>query len=146
MEKLNGSAGLVVIGLLLLTQVGCVHRKLTVHSQPEGALVSVDNQTIGYTPVSMPFTYYGTRDIRVEKDGYKTVKVKQRFLPPWYQIPPFDFFSDNFAFREIRDERQLDFQMEPAPRVSESQLIDRAEQLRGNVQRGTVPMPLDVDQ
>ena len=72
---------LVVVLMLLASSSGCVQRRFLVRSQPEGALVTIDHQSIGLTPVSVPFTYYGTREIQLEKDGYKTVKVKQRFRP-----------------------------------------------------------------
>lgn len=111
-------------------------------SNPEGALVMLDRQPIGHTPVAVPVTYYGTREIQIEMDGYQTKKVKHRFAPPWYQIPPLDFITDNFWPREIRDDRVVDFQLTPSSSVDENFLLDRASQLRGNVYRGTVPMPL----
>ena len=136
--------GCVVCGLLIVFLMGgCVQRRLHIRSHPEGALVSVDKQAVGHTPVSVPFTYYGTREIQLEKDGFKTTRVDQNIKPPWWQIPPFDLITDNFWPRELRDERLLDFQLEPRTNTMENQLIDRANQLRGNVQRDTVPMPLN---
>ena len=35
---------------------GCVHRRLTVRSNPPGAAVYVDNQEIGTTPVTANYT------------------------------------------------------------------------------------------
>ncbi len=136
----------VCVALSLLAATGCVQRRLLVTSQPEGALVTVDHQPIGHTPVAVPFTYYGTREVQVEKDGYQSIKVKHRIAPPWYQLPPLDFISDNFWPREIRDDRVLDFpEMKPLATINENNLLDRANQLRGNVQRGTVPMPVAVN-
>lgn len=133
---------LVVTILLVVGLTGCVQRRLIVRSQPEGAFVSIDHQPIGSTPVSVPFTYYGTRDIQLEKDGYKTVKVQQRIRPPWYQRFPISFFADNFSPRELRDERLLDFQLEPKTEVQENLLLDRAGDMRLNVQRGTLTAPI----
>jgi hypothetical protein len=104
--------------------------------------VRIDGQQIGYTPVSVPFTYYGTRDIQLEKDGFKTVKVQQRIQSPWYDKFPVSFFSNHFSPNEIRDERLLDFQLEPKAQVQENLLLDRANGLRGDVQRGTVTAPI----
>lgn len=126
-----------------LLQTGCVQRRILVRSNPEGALVTIDHQPVGHTPVAVPFTYYGTREIQLEKDGYQTTTVKQRIGAPWFQYPPFDFITDNFWPREIRDDRMVDFQLTPLPTVNENSLVDRAEQLRGNVYRGTVAMPLE---
>jgi PEGA domain len=131
-----------MIGLILFCGSGCVHRRILVRSDPEGALVTIDQQPIGHTPVAVPFTYYGTREIRVEKDGFATQKCLHTFPAPWYQIPPLDFITDNFWPREINDDRVVDVQLIPATLADENQLLDRAGQLRGNVHRGTVPMPL----
>ena len=129
---------------LCALQVGClgVQRRLTVRSNPSGALVVIDDQEIGYTPVSTPFNYYGTRKIQLIKDGFETITAYQKFNSPWYEIPPLDFFSENFSPNEIRDERALDFQLYPQQIVPTEQLRDRAEQLRSNSQQGLItPMP-----
>jgi PEGA domain len=128
---------LVLLASTLLG-TGCVHRRLTVVSEPAGATVYVDQQQIGQTPVSTPFTYYGTREIVLEKDGFQTVKEMHKIRPPWYQLPPFDFISDNFWPFRIRDERVLDFQLSAEAPVDEIQLQQRADQLRSNVQQGLV--------
>ena len=133
---------LVITVLITLGFTGCVQRRLIVRSQPEGALVTIDNQSAGRTPVPVPYTYAGTREIQLEKDGYKTIKVRERIRPKWYDTFPLSFFSNNLALREIRDERVLDFQMEPRTQVQENQLLDRANDLRTNVERGTVTAPI----
>ena len=46
---------------------GCVLRSLTVNSEPPGAMVYLDDELIGETPVTTTFTYYGTRKITLEK-------------------------------------------------------------------------------
>lgn len=127
-------------GCLLMT--GCVQRRMIIRSQPEGAFVTIDRKPIGLSPVSVPYVYPGTRDIQLEKDGYQTIKVQQRFDPKWYQRFPISFFSENFSPREIRDERVLDFQLEPRMQVQEDQLLGRASELRMNVGRGTVTPPI----
>ena len=131
----------LLLACLSVCLSGCVQRRLVVRSQPEGAFVTIDNQPIGYTPVPVPFTYYGTREIQLEKDGYKTTKVRERIRAPWYEKFPISFFSNNFAGREIRDERVLDFQLEPSTQVQENLLLERANDLRLNVERGTVTAP-----
>jgi len=137
---------LVQSSILLVTIsvcfAGCVQRRLIVRSQPEGAFVSIDNQPIGYTPLSAPYTYSGTRKIRLEKDGFKTVDVEQRIRPKWFDTFPISFVTNNFWPRELRDERLLDFQLEPKDQASENLLLERANQLRGDVNRGTVTAPL----
>jgi hypothetical protein len=135
-------AFLVVLALVVIFQSGCIQRRFIVRSEPEGALVSIDRQPIGYTPVSVPFTYYGTREFRLEKDGFKTVQVQQRVPAPLYATFPISFITENFWPREIRDQRVLDFQLEPKEQVAENVLLERANQLRDDINRGTVTAPL----
>lgn len=135
---------LFTVAIGVLPAGGCVRRVMQIQSEPEGALVSVDRTVVGHTPVAVPFTYYGTREIRLEKDGYEPLAAKQRILAPWYDIPPLSFFSNHFALREIRDTRSFNFQMRPKTITDESQLLDRANQMRTDVARGTVAFPLQT--
>jgi len=128
---------LPLIGLMLLSS-GCVRRRMTVRSDPPGAVVYVDEQRIGVTPVSAPFTYYGTRKIQLVKDGFETVTERHKFQTPWYELPGIDFFSENLWPYETRDERVLDFHLPPQQSVAPTQVLSRAEQLRGNAQQGLV--------
>ena len=94
------------------------------------------------TPLSVPYTYSGTREIQIEKDGYKTVRVKQNIHPPWFDRFPASLISNNFVGREIRDDRLLDFVLEPKQQISESVLLDRANDLRNDIRGGTVTAPI----
>lgn len=117
---------------------GCVRRRLTVRSVPAGATVYVDDQPIGQTPVSTPFTYYGTRKIQLVKDNFETLTVKQTFNPPWYELPVLEFISENLIPYEFRDERVVDFQMIPQVIVPTERLLENAQQLRDSAGQGTV--------
>jgi PEGA domain len=116
------------IASLLLT--GCVTRRLTMRSEPPGARVYVGDEEIGTTPVSHDFTYYGTRKIRMVKDGYETLIVNQPIPAPWYEIPPLDFFSENVVPGEIRDERVVSYQLTPLKLQGRDQLLQKADALR----------------
>lgn len=120
-----------VIGFVcLLTVAGCVQRRMTVRSNPPGALVYVDDYQIGTTPVSTDFIYYGTRKIRLVKDGYETLTVRQPFPLPWYQVFPLDFVTENLWPWEIRDERVVDLAMMPAATTPPEEVVGRAEVAR----------------
>jgi hypothetical protein len=122
--------------ILLISLPACVRRRMTIRSNPSGALVFVDDQEIGTTPVSTEFTYYGTRKIQLIKDGFETLTVKQTFFPPWYEWPPLDFVSENFWPHELRDEHLLNFQLQPQQMVPAEKLLERAEGLRAGGQHG----------
>jgi hypothetical protein len=126
---------LLLCGLTIIS-TGCLRRRLTIRSNPPGALVYVDDVQIGHSPVSVPFTYYGTRTIRLEKDRFKTVEVQQNINSPWYQTPPLDFVSEVLLPFEIRDERAVNIDMLPLEPTNESEVLNRAKQIRQNSNQG----------
>ncbi len=122
-------AVLLVLGSLIVGG-GCVERRMLIRTDPPGAMVYVDDYELGTTPISTNFTYYGTRKIRLVKDGFKTKTIMQPVPPPWYQIPPLDFVSETLVPRRIEDHRTLSYQLEPEVVVPTDQLLGRAEALR----------------
>lgn len=123
---------------LSLANTGCLRRRLTVRSNPPGAQVFVDDQEIGTTPCSASFVYYGTRKVTVMKDGYRTETLYQRINPPWYEIFPLDFLSENVVPTELRDERIVDVQLVTEEIVPQQKLLDRAQSLRDQARTGTI--------
>ena len=109
---------------------GCVQRRMTIRSNPPGALVYVDDYQIGTTPVSTDFVYYGTRKIRLVKDGFETLTVRQPIPVPWYEVFPLDFVSENLWPWEIRDERVVDLAMAPAESQPAELVVARAQTAR----------------
>jgi hypothetical protein len=103
---------------------------MTIRSNPPGALAYVDDYEIGITPITTPFIYYGDRKIRLVKDGYETLTEIRPVGPPWYEVPPLDFVSENLVPGKLRDQRTLDFQLQPQAVVPTDQLLGRAEALR----------------
>lgn len=124
---------------LFLPATGCVQRRLTILSNPPGAMVYIGRQEIGVTPVSTDYVYYGNRQITLEKPGYETLTVSQPIRPPWYQIPPLDVISDNFALHEVRDERVLTYDLIPQVVVPKQDLLRRANGLRQDGQPAIPP-------
>jgi hypothetical protein len=134
--------GWALLGVVLCaSQSGCVQRRLTVRTNPPGALLYVDDYPVGTTPCSTSFTYYGTRKIRLVKDGYETLTVMQAIPAPWYEYTPFDFFAENLVPGQIRDQRTLDFQLRPQVVVPTEQLLSRAEGLRRGIHSATGTTP-----
>lgn len=129
-----------LVGLLLATAgAGCVSRRLMVQSNPPGALVLVEGKEVGYTPTAIDFTYYGTREITLIKDGYETLTVLQKVPTPWYQMPGIDFFSDNLLPYRIADRHSFAYTMNPLRQediTPNRGVIDRAQMLRSEAQIG----------
>lgn len=137
----------IVAGIVLGTcfSTGCVERRLTVRTDPPGARVYIDDYEIGTSPCSTHFTYYGTRKIRLVKDGFRTKTIYQPIPPPWYQIPPLDFVAENLVPGTIRDQRTLMYQLEPEVVVPGEELRRRAEAMRQAViyEAGLHVVPID---
>ena len=127
--------------VLCASQSGCVERRVLVRTNPPGALLYVDDYPIGTTPCSFSLIYYGTRKIRLVKDGYETLTVMQSIPAPWYEYTPCDFVAENFVPGQIRDQRVLDFQLRPQVVVPTEQLLARAEGLRRGVHTATGTTP-----
>jgi hypothetical protein len=133
--------GVVMVSAAALPAEAIVRRRLNVNSNPQGALVYVDNQQIGTTPCSVDFTYYGTREIRLIKPGFETLTVNQPIPAPWYQYTPIDFVAENLVTMKIRDNRTVNYNLAPQLIVPTQELIDRANQLRQDtLQYGAAPI------
>ncbi|RMG39083.1 MAG: PEGA domain-containing protein [Planctomycetota bacterium] len=115
---------------------GCVHRRLTIRSDPPGAHVTLDGEELGVTPVSTDFTYYGTHEITLTKAGYETLTVMQRVPTPWYQIPPLDLIADNFWPFPITNRHEFRYRLTPRQPASTDALLERARELRSEAQLG----------
>ena len=95
---------------------------MILRTNPPGALAYVDDNEVGLTPVAISPIYYGSRKIRLVKDGYETLTLIQSVPPPWYEIPPLDFFSETLVPGTIRDVRTFDYQLRPQGVVPQEDL------------------------
>lgn len=120
---------------------GCVSRRMTIRSDPPGALVEVDGQRIGQTPVSLDFTYYGTREITLSKPGYESLTIYQPVPRPAYQVFPVDFISNHFLPYHVTDRHNFSYKLTrlTAPIDEETNLIQRGRNFRSQSQVGTAP-------
>ncbi len=126
-----------MVALLLCSSLtGCLSRRMTIRSNPPGALVLVDGKEVGYTPTAIDFTYYGTREITLVKDGFETLTTLQKVRTPWYERFPLDFVSENFVPAQITDRHEFFFEMQPSVVVPTQDLLERANGLRTESQLG----------
>ncbi len=125
---------------------GCVTRSITVKTNPSNALVYIDNELIGESPVTTPFTFYGTRKIMIERkdeDGVLTHErtiVFEKIKAPVYEIFPLDFFSELVWPFKIKDDQVLSYNLVELDPLSikerQAKMLKNAEELR---QRVNVP-------
>ena len=127
--------------LVALTPSGCMSRRITVRTQPSGALVEMNGKRLGTSPVSTNFTYYGDNEFKVSMPGFETAVVQQPTHAPWYQVPPLDFITDNFLPFRVRDHREYTYSLtprNPLQELDEQGLRNRGENFRSQSQSGPI--------
>ena len=111
--------------------LACVERTVSINSEPQGAIVVLNDQEIGRTPVKVPFTWYGDYDIIIRKQGFKTIHTNHCINAPWYQLPPIDLFAECFVPMTLRDDRVLEtYILEPFQAPDRQALLDRGDEMR----------------
>jgi hypothetical protein len=120
----------LIISLLL---AGCVQRKLTVNTEPQGALVILNDEEIGVSPVTVSFEWYGDYRVRIQKEGYETLKTHRELDAPWYDGFPFDFFTMLNPKRTV-DSYEWTFTLAPQKQPSREELIQNAEEMKKQLQ------------
>ena len=128
--------------LTIILTGGCVERRFVVTSDPPGALVYHNGIYLGATPVDGYLTYYGKQQFRLMKEGYETLDIVQAYMPPWYEIPGVDFFSENVWPFKLYDHRTFHYQLRPLQQVRQDEVLDRARALRGRGQAIGAPAPI----
>jgi hypothetical protein len=123
------------VGLLLLTLLaGCVERKLTINTKPQGALVTLNDEEIGISPVTVNFNWYGDYCVRISKEGYETLNTNRELKGPWYDHFPFDFFAEIVCPSRIVDSYEWTFELSPRQSISPDELIQNAQELKKQLQ------------
>ena len=130
--------GVAVLAGLVCTLGGCLERKLQITSEPAGALCWVNDREVGVTPLELEFTYYGTYEVRLKKDGFEPLVTKARASQPVYEYPPLDLMA-TVVPAKIETNVKWHFVLEASKEMTqpkdefETDLLKRAMELRGNV-------------
>jgi hypothetical protein len=121
---------ILAMAALLAAGVGCVERKLTITSEPPGAIVTISDVEVGRTPVTIPFTWYADYEIILRREGgYETLKTHADLKAPAYEVAPIDLFSE-LAPWTYKDHRYLHYSLTKATEPTDQELIDRAKTFR----------------
>ncbi len=114
--------------LVLLTLLGCVKRTISITTNPEGALVWVNDREMGRTPLDFGFTYYGEYDLRIELDSHEPVMTTAWTSQPVWDAPLVDFVAD-VAPLNLNSKTNWHFDLDPLKNNHE-ELLNRATTLR----------------
>lgn len=126
----------LLVAIPCLLSVGCVQRTISITSEPAGALVYLNDEEVGRTPVVVPFTFYGVYDVRMEADGYHPLWTQQKAQAPWWETPGIDLFAEMVPDKQA--ELHWHFVMDrqpPAEAVDADLLLEHAKQLRAATDR-----------
>ncbi len=111
---------------------GCVERQLTIDTRPAGAVVFLNDEETGESPVTVSFEWYGNYNVRITKEGYETLKTHRELKGPWYDHFPFDFFAMLNPKRTV-DSYEWTFELAPLQQPTREELIRSAEELKGQL-------------
>jgi hypothetical protein len=120
-------------------------RTITIHSDPSGARVRLDDRALGVTPVQIAFEHYGVRRLTLYKVGYRTHSEQIRLSPPWYARFPVDLLTEVLLPLGLNDHREYKVALTPGEEVSDipslRSVIERADVLRGAGPEGPRYLP-----
>lgn len=118
----------IMSGVVFLT--GCVERRLTVVTEPAEAVVWLNDEEIGVTPVTVNFNWYGDYNVRIEKSGYEILNTHRQLPRPAHDTFPWDFFAEVLWPGKIEDTYTWTFNLKPFEPVSEAELVEAAHRMR----------------
>jgi hypothetical protein len=124
------SAFLATMLLALGLSAGCVTRRFTVTSEPQGAMVYVNGKQIGPSPADAEFVYYGRYRITLVKPGYETFEVLQNIPPPFYEYFGIDLISEVLIPTQIIDHRYFHYKLRSIQSVRPEDVLRRGSDLR----------------
>jgi hypothetical protein len=129
-----------------LLACGChARRYLEIHSTPPGAEVRLDDESVGVTPVKVPFEHYGTRRLTFYLAGYRTSSRRIKLDAPWYGRFPFDLVTEVLLPFGWTDRRKVHQELVQGEEVmslpSLRSVIERANALRQSGPEGPRALP-----
>lgn len=119
-----------VLCLATVLLTGCVERTLTIHTEPPGAVVVLNDQEIGVSPVTVPFNWYGDYWVRASREGYETLDTHRRLQPPIYDHPPLDFFTEVLWPGRIVNAYEWTFDLTVKEYPTRDEFIEQGQSLR----------------
>ncbi len=125
------SAGLLIVaGCFAVLLTGCVERQLTINTEPQGGLVTLNDEQIGVSPVTVAFNWYGDYNVRVSKEGYETLETHRELKAPLHDWPGLDFIAHVLYPGRIVDEYEWTFELTPRQDPTREELVKQGDALR----------------
>jgi hypothetical protein len=128
--------------VMMLWMGGCIQRTLVITSEPEGAIVWLNDVEVGRTPLETGFTFYGNYDVRLRKEGYEPLVTHKVASTPLYEYPPIDFVVMALPWRtetRIKWHFELERKAETPEAEREVSLRESADELRAATRAEKLP-------
>ena len=109
----------------MLLMSGCVERELTINTVPQDAQIFLNDEEIGISPVTVNFNWYGIYRVKIQKNGYETLKSNVKIERPVHDYFPFDIFENLFNPHRV-DSYCWEFDLQPYQSIDRKLLIDKA--------------------
>lgn len=90
--RIVGSCGALLAASMFLT--GCLQRTIKVTTQPAGAVVWINDNEVGRTPLETDFTFYGKFSVRIRKEGYEPIVEVKNVKAPLREQPGIDLVAE----------------------------------------------------
>jgi len=132
---LAGSAAVA----MMLTLGGCLKRTIHITSEPEGALVWLNDVEVGRTPLETDFTFYGEYAVRLRKEGYEPIVTTRKAKLPAYEWPVVDLAAEAWP-QQITNDVRWHFDMLPAAERTDAEaareaVLQRAAETRARLEQ-----------
>ena len=137
---------LLLLGPLLAASQGCgVQRTLQIESDPPGALVYLNGNEVGRTPMRKNFLWYGTYDVELRKEGYETLVKPTPVWAPWWQVPPIDFLAELVPL-PLEDKHAVEYRLKPTgmEQADPNAILRRAVAMRGRLRGSRYQSDVDA--
>ena len=89
-----------------------MQRSVTIRTDPPGAMVYLNDELKGQTPMTFDFMWYGSHRVMLRKDGFERVEDRQTIRSPIYLWIPFDLAMELLSV-PIRDARTWSYTLTP---------------------------------
>ncbi|MHC4079998.1 MAG: PEGA domain-containing protein [Planctomycetota bacterium] len=116
---------------------GCVRRTITISTDPSGAMVWLNDREVGRSPIDVDFDYYGTYDVRLEREGYEPQMTSGDAKAPWWDTVVLDLVAEVLPF-DFHSRVEWHYALEPIDDDPEA-LAQRARELRSQVSEAEAP-------
>ena len=141
MNAIGRNLVLLISLVTLLISSGCIERRLTINTVPSGALVTLNDEEIGVSPVTVNFNWYGDYRIQIIKEGYDIFNTHRELKAPLHDTMPFDFFCGVLWPGRIVDSYEWSFDLQPYTEMNREELIQDALKLQQQAAEPPAPVP-----